>query len=84
MELFFDCLYLVKHHLKCGLVVDMFKNLPIATYLLILSSAFTACAYAWLAIPPAWTKIPMPAILSFAFGYGFAPHMFCMDHEEGC
>ena len=56
--------------------MDIFKDLPIATYLLALSSVFTASAYTWLAAPPTWTKNPMPAILSFALGYGFAPRMF--------
>ncbi|KAJ3576674.1 hypothetical protein NP233_g285 [Leucocoprinus birnbaumii] len=59
----------------CGFVVDYYKNQPIATYLLILSSTLTAAAYAWLAMPPTWTSTPIPAIVSFALGYGFSPLM---------
>lgn len=37
------------------------------------SSMLTLVAYAWLALPPSWTKSPMLGIVSFASGHGFSP-----------
>lgn len=37
------------------------------------SSILTLVCYAWLALPPSWTKSPMLGIVSFASGHGFSP-----------
>ena len=37
------------------------------------SSILTLVSYAWLALPPSWTKSPMLGIVSFASGHGFSP-----------
>ncbi|KAK7058937.1 hypothetical protein VNI00_001561 [Paramarasmius palmivorus] len=57
----------------CGFLVDRYKHRPIVVQLLLLSSTLTGLAYIWLALPTQWTGTPIPAILSFAFGHGFAP-----------
>ncbi|KAJ7706150.1 major facilitator superfamily domain-containing protein [Mycena rosella] len=57
----------------CGYLVDRFKRRPIVIILLLLSSAFTLGAYAWLALPPSWTHTAKPAIAAFGFGHGFSP-----------
>ncbi|ESK88905.1 oxalate:formate antiporter [Moniliophthora roreri MCA 2997] len=57
----------------CGFLVDRYKHRPIVIQLLLLSSTLTGLAYVWLAVPTQWTGSPIPAILSFMLGYGFAP-----------
>ncbi|EEB87629.1 hypothetical protein MPER_14963, partial [Moniliophthora perniciosa FA553] len=52
---------------------DRYKHRPIVVQLLLLSSTLTGLAYIWLAIPTQWTGSPIPAILLFMFGHGFAP-----------
>ncbi|KAF8898714.1 major facilitator superfamily domain-containing protein [Infundibulicybe gibba] len=57
----------------CGLLVDRYKERPIVVQLLTASSILTFISYLWLALPPAWTTSPAPAITAFAAGHGFAP-----------
>jgi hypothetical protein len=38
-----------------------------------LSSVLTMLGYAWLVLPPAWTRTPSPAVAAFATGIGFSP-----------
>ncbi|KAJ7487628.1 major facilitator superfamily domain-containing protein [Mycena galericulata] len=57
----------------CGYLVDRSKRRPTVVMLLILSSVFTLGAYAWLALPPTWTRTAKPAIAAFGFGHGFSP-----------
>ncbi|KAI0695601.1 major facilitator superfamily domain-containing protein [Cytidiella melzeri] len=56
-----------------GYVVDALKKHGIVMRLFTLSSCLTLLCYAWLALPPHATASPMPAIISFASGHGFAP-----------
>jgi len=57
----------------CGFIVDGLKKRPIVLQLFQLSSAFQMLCYFWLVLPPAWTRTPMPAIVSFGTGIGFSP-----------
>lgn len=41
--------------------------------LFLLSATLTLGCYIWLALPPHFTKTPIPAIISFATGHGFSP-----------
>jgi len=59
--------------LQCGYIVDKRKHTPIIVQLLLLSCGLTLLAYAWLALPPLWTRTPLPSILAFAMGIGFSP-----------
>ncbi|TBU48356.1 MFS general substrate transporter [Dichomitus squalens] len=56
-----------------GLVVDRVKKRNFVIQLFLLSGLLTLGCYVWLALPPSWTKTPIPAIASFAFGNGFSP-----------
>jgi hypothetical protein len=40
--------------------------------LLTIASCLTLFCYAWLAAPAEWTQTPVPALLSFGIGHGFA------------
>ncbi|TFK57279.1 MFS general substrate transporter [Heliocybe sulcata] len=62
----------------CGYITDHFKNRPIVLQLFMLSAILTACCYAWLALPPAWTGTPMPGIAAFGIGQGFSPLLLVM------
>lgn len=57
----------------CGYVVDKIKRRSIVTDVLCLTSTLTLLAYAWLALPPATTGTPIPAIISYALGHGMSP-----------
>jgi len=54
----------------CGFIVDKMRNQPIVIQLLQLSSALHFLSYIWLVLPPAWTRTPLPAVVSFATGLG--------------
>ena len=41
--------------------------------MLMLSSVLTILGYAWLVLPPAWTRTPVPAVVVYATGIGFSP-----------
>lgn len=56
-----------------GFVVDRVKGRGFVMQLFTASAVLTLLCYAWLALPPSVTKTPMPAIISFAMGHGFAP-----------
>lgn len=56
-----------------GHVVDRVKRQGFVLRLLMISACLTLLCYCWLASPPEWTKTPVPAIVSFASGHGFAP-----------
>ncbi|KZT02737.1 MFS general substrate transporter [Laetiporus sulphureus 93-53] len=56
-----------------GIIVDRVKTRGFVTQLLTASSVFTLLCYAWFALPPEWTKTPMPAVAAFASGHGFSP-----------
>ncbi|OCH96182.1 MFS general substrate transporter [Obba rivulosa] len=56
-----------------GYVVDRVKKQGFVLQLLMMSGCLTLICYLWLALPPDWTKTPIPAIASFATGHGFAP-----------
>ncbi|KAH9849777.1 MFS general substrate transporter [Lenzites betulinus] len=56
-----------------GMVVDRVKKRNIVMKLFLLSAILTLNCYIWLALPPSWTKSPMPALISFASGHGFSP-----------
>lgn len=62
--------------IQCGFLVDRRKRTPVAIQLPFLSSSLTTFAYIWFSLSPTWTKTPVPAILSFAFGHGFSPREF--------
>ncbi|KAI0732375.1 MFS general substrate transporter [Fomitopsis betulina] len=56
-----------------GILVDRVKRHGFVMQLFTASSLLTLLCYAWLALPPSWTKSPMLAIVSFASGHGFSP-----------
>ncbi|PCH33619.1 MFS general substrate transporter [Wolfiporia cocos MD-104 SS10] len=56
-----------------GFIVDRVKKRGFVLQLFTVSSIFTLLCYAWLVLPPEWTKSPMPAIAAFATGHGFSP-----------
>ncbi|KAH9944398.1 MFS general substrate transporter [Epithele typhae] len=56
-----------------GMIVDRAKKRNMPMQLLLVSGVLTSACYAWLAAPPKWTRTPIPAVLSFALGHGFAP-----------
>ncbi|KAH9937670.1 major facilitator superfamily domain-containing protein [Fomitopsis serialis] len=56
-----------------GFLVDRVKRRGFVMQLLTASSMLTLVCYAWLALPPSWTKSPMPGIMAFASGHGFSP-----------
>ncbi|KAH9946637.1 MFS general substrate transporter [Amylocystis lapponica] len=56
-----------------GVIVDRVKKRGFTLQLLTVAACFTLMCYVWLALPPSWTKTPMPAIASFATGHGFSP-----------
>ncbi|CAL1695887.1 unnamed protein product [Somion occarium] len=56
-----------------GYMVDMLKHRGIVLRLFTMSSLLTLLCYVWLAFPPDLTTTPMPAVVSFAAGHGFAP-----------
>ncbi|KAI0639383.1 MFS general substrate transporter [Trametes polyzona] len=56
-----------------GLIVDRVKKRNIVMKLFLLSAILTLACYIWLALPPSFTKTPIPAIISFASGHGFSP-----------
>lgn len=58
---------------QIGMVVDRVKKRNIVMKLFLLSAILTLGCYVWLALPPSWTKSPMPALISFASGHGFSP-----------
>lgn len=57
----------------CGFIVDGLKERPIVLQLFQLSSTLQMLCYFWLVLPPAWTRTPIPAIVSFGTGIGFSP-----------
>ncbi|CDO71549.1 hypothetical protein BN946_scf184911.g19 [Trametes cinnabarina] len=60
-------------YLITGFVVDRVKKRNFIMKLFLLSACLTLACYVWLALPPEWTKTPIPAIISFALGHGFSP-----------
>ncbi|KZT74645.1 MFS general substrate transporter [Daedalea quercina L-15889] len=56
-----------------GFLVDRVKRHGFVMQLFTASSCLTMLCYAWLALPPSWTKSPILAIVSFASGHGFSP-----------
>ncbi|KAF9015224.1 major facilitator superfamily domain-containing protein [Cyathus striatus] len=57
----------------CGFLVDTLKHRPIVIQLMLLSSSLTMLAYTWFVLPAQWTVSPIPGIIAFATGHGFAP-----------
>ncbi|KAN0100647.1 Major facilitator superfamily domain containing protein [Tylopilus felleus] len=57
----------------CGYLVDRINDSRATTRIFMLSSLLTMFCFAWLAMPPQWTRSPMPGIISFAGGIGFSP-----------
>jgi len=53
-------------------MVDKLRKRPMALQLLQFSSALQFISYIWLALPPVWTRTPIPAVISFATGLGFS------------
>lgn len=62
---------------QCGYLIDRINDPRATTRLFVLSCLLTMFCYAWLAMPPQWTKNPLPGIISFAGGFGFSPRKFC-------
>ncbi|KAI0365233.1 MFS general substrate transporter [Pilatotrama ljubarskyi] len=56
-----------------GFVVDRVKKRNFVMQLFLLSAMLTLACYVWLVLPPALTKTPIPAVVSFALGHGFSP-----------
>ncbi|KAI0361645.1 MFS general substrate transporter [Trametes cingulata] len=56
-----------------GFVVDRVKKRNFVMRLFLVSGILTLACYIWLALPPDFTKTPLPAIISFASGHGFSP-----------
>ncbi|KAI0078898.1 MFS general substrate transporter [Panus rudis PR-1116 ss-1] len=56
-----------------GWIVDTVKQRNIVLRLLTVSSVMTLLCYMWLAFPPDFTTTPIPGVVSYAFGQGFAP-----------
>ncbi|KAF8445966.1 major facilitator superfamily domain-containing protein [Boletus edulis BED1] len=57
----------------CGYLVDRIKDPRATTRLFMLSSLLTMFCYAWLALPPQWTRSALPGVISFSGGFGFSP-----------
>ncbi|KAG6381197.1 major facilitator superfamily domain-containing protein [Boletus reticuloceps] len=60
----------------CGYLVDRIKDPRATTRLFMLSSLLTMFCYAWLALPPQWTRSAIPGVISFSGGFGFSPRKF--------
>ncbi|KZP30883.1 MFS general substrate transporter [Athelia psychrophila] len=56
----------------CGYITDRAHRGFIVHRLLLLGSALTLACYAWLALPAAWTRTAVPALVSFGVGHGFS------------
>lgn len=56
--------------------MDRINDSRATTRMFMLSSLLTMFCFAWLAMPPQWTRSPMPGIISFAGGIGFSPRKF--------
>lgn len=57
----------------CGYAIDRMKKGPILHVLFVLSSLLTILCYFWLVLPPSLARTPIPAIVLYALGQGFAP-----------
>ncbi|TDL28447.1 MFS general substrate transporter [Rickenella mellea] len=57
----------------CGFIIDRLKRGPTLHMMFVVSSILTFFCYAWLSLPPNTTHTPIPAIISYAVGQGFAP-----------
>ncbi|TCD71510.1 hypothetical protein EIP91_008891 [Steccherinum ochraceum] len=56
-----------------GWAVDALKHRGIVLRLLATSSILTLLCYIWMALPPEFTRTPIPGIISFGLGHGFSP-----------
>jgi len=56
-----------------GFITDRLKKGPVLIILLLLSSSMTMLCYFWLALPASFTGTPVPSVLAYCFGQGFAP-----------
>ncbi|KAG1750017.1 major facilitator superfamily domain-containing protein [Suillus paluster] len=56
-----------------GFMVDRIQHPQTVLRMFTLSSVLTLLGYAWLVLPPAWTRTPSPAVAAFATGIGFSP-----------
>ncbi|KAJ8596902.1 MFS general substrate transporter [Rhizopogon salebrosus TDB-379] len=56
-----------------GFMIDRMKHPQAILRMFMLSSVLTMLGYAWLVLPPAWTRTPSPAVAAFATGIGFSP-----------
>lgn len=58
----------------CGIITDLSKarNVFIVHHLFILSSSLTLFCYIWLSLPVAWTGGPVPGVIAWGIGHGFA------------
>jgi MFS family permease len=57
----------------CGMIVDRVKRGSIVLHLMAIASILTLLCFFWMALPPAQTHTPWPAIVSFGTALGFAP-----------
>jgi len=55
-----------------GFLTDRLKTATVVHKMFVLSSVLTLLCYAWLVLPPEWTKTPTPALVAFGSGQGFA------------
>lgn len=57
----------------CGIIVDKVRRGSIVVQLLTVASILTLLCFLWMALPPALTLTPWPAIVCFGTAMGFAP-----------
>jgi len=55
-----------------GFLTDRLKTATVVHKMFVLSSVLTTLCYAWLCLPPEWTRTPTPALVAFGSGQGFA------------
>ncbi|KAF7982474.1 hypothetical protein HWV62_28040 [Athelia sp. TMB] len=56
----------------CGWITDRARRGFVVHRLLLLGSLLTLACYAWLALPPRWTRSAVPALVAFGAGHGFS------------
>ncbi|KAF7969819.1 hypothetical protein HWV62_25946 [Athelia sp. TMB] len=56
----------------CGWIMDRARRGFVVHRLLLLGSLLTLACYAWLALPPRWTRSAVPALVAFGAGHGFS------------
>ena len=66
---------------QCGYITDRAQRGFIVHRLLLLGSLLTLACYAWLALPPRWTRTAVPALVSFGAGHGFSTRELPMSSD---